>query len=294
VETVAAFSPDALAQVRNELGLTQTGLGKLASMAKADVLRLEKGTVGISPARLVRIATALTIRPFVLLDHNAPVDLLTIRQEHGWGRVEFAEAAGISYQRLRRIEAGLIALPVDAALRIAQVLPFSPTQLIGFAKGPRHLKLMVHRAGTEIVSRWRPGQIRSAADLFAVSADHRGHPTRIALSIGLPASDVDAIDTGRFRLSPYQALLISSAYSWPDTTSRLEHFYGTNLFLPQLRQAAGLERANLAQQLRITTATLYRIETGERPIPKQLEWLWARLVGVTPEIVRSALANHGE
>lgn len=295
METVAAFSPSALTLLRRQLGLTQTELANLAALSKAGVVRLEKGTVGLSPARLARIASALSVRTSVLLEPSAPITLAAIRQEYGYGRLEMAELAGISYQRLRRIESYQVPLPLEAAERMATFLPFLAEQLIRFAQDPYWTTpVFRHREGTEVVRRWCTGQIHSAAGLFHSAPDDLGHPTLITHLIGLDPITLPWIEDGRFLLNPRQAFRLSTAYPWPDQAARLEHFYGTNLHPADLRQAAGLERTELAPQLNLTVAELYRLETGDRPLPRHLETQLVELLGLDVEILRQAFSNHAE
>ncbi len=293
METVAAFSPSALTLLRRQLGLTQTELANLAALSKAGVVRLEKGTVGLSPARLARIASALRVRTSALLEPDTPITLAAVRQEYGYGRLEMAEVAGISYQRLRRIESYQVPLPLEAAERMTAVLPFLAEQLVRFAQDPYWTTpFFRHREGTEVVLRWRTGQIQAAVDHFHPAPDDPGHPNLITHLIGLDPIMLPWIEDGRFLLNPRQALRLSTAYPWPNQAARLEHFYGTNLHPAALRQAAGFERTELAPQLNLTVAELYRLETGDRPLPGHLEAQLAELLDLDVEILREAFSNH--
>jgi transcriptional regulator with XRE-family HTH domain len=120
---VRGFSPAALVQLRRSRGLTQERLGELIGRARTNVIRWEKLVDTPSPRYLVKVASALQVRPWQLTSVDpAEATLADLRAWAGLTQLELADAAGLPRSTYSLLERGGLPLRADLAEGIAAVL----------------------------------------------------------------------------------------------------------------------------------------------------------------------------
>lgn len=108
------YAGDTLRRLRESAGLTQEQLSKKSGIDRSAIVNIERGNIGLGPARASRLAKALRVDPVVFVDpvtideSGRPLTLeervagLEERQRHGIEEV-YGKLAGLE-ERLERLE----------------------------------------------------------------------------------------------------------------------------------------------------------------------------------------------
>lgn len=125
--TYRGFRGEHLRALRERLGLTQEQLAVRLRVYPSMVGKWERGQVVPAPTRMAALAAALHVRPqeFTGLP-AAQGSLVDLRLWAGLTRAQAAAAAGISTDRLRRLEHLTVEPGTEEADRLAGVYGVSP------------------------------------------------------------------------------------------------------------------------------------------------------------------------
>ena len=120
-----AFSGQRLVAARVAAGLTQQQLADTVGVARPLVSDWERGTTRPRASNVPAVAAAIGIDPLELVaDDYHQLDLEALRLAAGLSRQALAEAAGMTFPRYQRLEAGERASdpPADLVRRLARIL----------------------------------------------------------------------------------------------------------------------------------------------------------------------------